>query len=163
MPRNYVRKYGDWEKAGAVLQTLNANLVPAFSLKVDEQGKIVLNKLLEHIEKQDLNWVPLSPKTIALKGGSETIYVDTGYLRENLNVRRIKSPKNAYTIFIGASPWKRTPKGEKFSNIMLWLEYGTDKIPPRPLIRPTWAEVKPIIQRNLRDFLKEFIQKGGNA
>ena len=83
--------------------------------------------------KQDLSWTPLSEHTIELKGGDSTIYVETGQLRSGLSVRRIKSSSTGSTIFVGASPWKRHNGGMKLSDLLIWLEYGTDKMPPRPL------------------------------
>ena len=48
----------------------------------------------------------------------------------------------------------------KFSDLMIWLEYGTDKIPPRPLIRPTWEEIEPILKEHWKDLLDGLV-KGG--
>lgn len=158
----YMSKFGDWTRAGAVLQGLSVNLFPAFKAQLEEDGKLILDELRGHIDAQDLPWTPLSQRTIQLKGGDSTIYVETGYLRGNLEVRRVKSVANGLTLFIGASAWKRTPSGEKFSDIMIWLEYGTDRIPPRPLIRPTWDEVEPIIKDNWRSLLQDLIETGGN-
>ena len=76
-------------------------------------------------------------------------------------MRRVKSVANGITLFIGASAWKRTPDGVKLSDLMIWLEYGTDKVPPRPLIRPTWEEVEPIIKDNWRNLLQDLIETGG--
>lgn len=156
-----IRKYGDWVKAGTVLQALSVNIYPAFTAQLQEDSDLVLKTMVGHIDAQDLSWTPLSKKTIELKGGNETIYVETGWLRDNLSVRKVKSSSNNFTMFIGASPWKRTPEGVKFSDLMIWLEYGTDKIPPRPLIRPTWDEVKPVIQNNWRDVLDNLVTTGG--
>ncbi len=154
-------KFGDWSKAGRVLQSLSVNLFPAFQARLTENGDLVLQKLLDHIDVQDLPWVPLSQRTIELKGGDETIYVETGWLRDNLSVRKVKSSSSSMTLFIGASAWKRTPEGVKFSDLMIWLEYGTDKIPPRPFIRPTWEEVEPIIKESWRDELNNLVLDRG--
>jgi hypothetical protein len=157
----YISKFGDWTKAGAVLQAMNVHLQPAFRAQIEEDGKLILDTIVGHIDAQDLPWVPLAQQTIELKNGDDTIYVDTGYLRDNLEVRRVRSTKNGVTLFVGASAWKRHPSGEKFSNLMIWLEYGTDKVPARPLIRPSWAEVEPIIKSHWEDLLQDMIAKGG--
>lgn len=154
-------KFGDWTRAGVVLQGLSVNLVPAFKAQIEEDGNLILKTLIDHIDAQDLPWTPLAERTIELKGGDSTIYVETGYLKDNLQVRRVKSVANGFTLFIGASAWKRTPDGVKLSDLMIWLEYGTDKIPPRPLIRPTWDEVEPVIKEHWREILKDFIKTGG--
>ena len=158
----YVSKFGDWSKAGAILQAISVNLLPLFKAQLDEDGELILETLQGHIDNQDLPWMPLSERTVALKGGDSTVYVETGFLRDNLQVRRIKSVQNGVTLFVGASAWKRTPDGVKFSDLMIWLEYGTDKMPPRPLIRPTWDEIEPILKENWRSLLGDIIETGGN-
>lgn len=157
-----MRKTGDWAKAGLMLKTLNTNLFPTFKAQLQEDGELFLKTVKEHIDRQDLSWTPLSSRTIELKGGDDTVYVETGYLKDNLSVRKIKSTKNGFTLFIGASPWKKhNPSGMKFSDLMIWLEYGTDKVPPRPLIRPTWEEIEPLLKKHWRECLKDFIDRGG--
>lgn len=154
---------GDWKKSGLVLEDLAQNLTPEFKKQMDKDADLILRTLQNHIDLQDLPWEPLSERTIALKGGNKTIYVETGWLRKNLSVRRLKSSK-LYRLFIGASPWKtHKPSGVKFSDLMTWLEYGTDKIPPRPLIRPTHEEVEPIIKRRWIQLLRSMIYRKGRG
>lgn len=155
-----IKRFGDWIKAGVVLKTINVQLKPAFEAQLKEDGELMLKSLLSHIDTQDLPWTPLSQRTIELKNGDDTIYVETGYLRNNLSVRKIRSSSNSLTFFVGASPWKRTKEGVKLSDLMIWLEYGTDRIPARPLIRPTWMEVEPIIKDHWREFLEDLIVGG---
>lgn len=154
-------KYGDWAKAGIVLRGLSVGIVPAFTAKLKEDGELILDTLTGHIDKQDLDWTPLAERTIELKGGSEIVYVETGFLRDNLKVRKVRAPKNGVTFFIGADAWTTTPNGDKLSDVMIWLEYGTDKVPPRPLIRPTWEEIEPIIRDHWRELLSDLLQTGG--
>jgi len=156
----YISKFGDWTRAGVVLQGLSVNLFPAFKAQLEEDGNLILDTIVGHIDAQDLPWTPLSSGTVAIKGNS-TIYVDTGYLRDNIEVRRVRSVANGITLFVGASAWKRTPDGSKFSDIMIWMEYGNSKQPPRPLIRPTWDEVEPILKGNWEALLKDLIETGG--
>ena len=157
----YLSKFGDWTRAGIVLQGLHVNIFPAFKAQLEEDGKMIVETIQGHIDAQDLPWTPLSERTIELKGGDSTIYVETGFLRDNIKVRKVRSVANGITLFIGANAWTRTPSGSKLSDIMIWLEYGTDKIPPRPLIRPTWEEVEPILQDNWETLLKDLIETGG--
>lgn len=150
---------GDWNRAGVYLRNLAVKLKPSFEAKLFEDGQFVLEKMKEHIDSQDLNWTPLADRTIELKGGDDTIYVETGQLRDGLTVRRIKSTTKGSTLFIGASPWKRHDSGMKMSELMIWLEYGTDKIPPRPLVQPTIEEVKDILKNHWEDLMKELIKE----
>jgi hypothetical protein len=148
----YMSKFGDWVKAGIVLQALSVRLQPMFEAQFYEDGNLVLEKITDHILAQDLSWQPLSQRTIRLKGGNDDIYIETGYLLNNLEVRKVKSPSNGFTLFVGASAWKTHPEsGKKLSDIMIWLEYGTDVIPPRPVIRPSFDEVRSLLEANWKN------------
>lgn len=150
---------GDWNRAGLHLKNLAVQLNPAFQAQFDEDGQFVLEKMQGHIDSQDLGWTPLAQHTIELKGGDSTILVETGALRGGLSVRRIKSGVKGSTIFIGASPWKHhSPSGAKLSDLLTWLEYGTDKIPPRPLVKPTIEEVQGVLQQHWQDLMKDLVQ-----
>ena len=149
---------GDWNKAGVYLRNLAVRLKPTFEAQLWEDGQLVLEKMRGHIDDQDLNWTPLAERTIELKGGDDTIYVETGQLKDGLTVRRIKSSTKGSTIFIGASPWKRHDSGMKMSDLMIWLEYGTDKIPPRPLVQPTIEEVEDLLKKNWEKLMKELVK-----
>lgn len=157
----YLSKFGDWTRAGVVLQGLSVNLFPAFKAQILADGEFIVETLQGHIEAQDMGWTPLSPRTVAIKG-NDTIYVDTGMLRDSIKVRRIRSVANGLTIFVGASAWSKSANGGKASDVMIWMEYGNSKQPPRPLIRPTWDEVEPIIRGHWEDLLRELVKTGGN-
>lgn len=149
---------GDWNRAGLYMRNLAVKLKPAFEAQLWEDGQMVLEKMRGHIDSQDLSWTPLAERTVELKGGDDTIYVETGALKNGLTVRRIKSTARGSTIFIGASPWKRHEGGMKMSDLMIWLEYGTDKIPPRPLVRPTIEEVEDIIKSHWKELMQELVK-----
>lgn len=149
---------GDWNRAGVFMQNLAVKLKPAFEAQIWEDGQFVLETMRGHIDKQDLSWTPLAERTIELKGGDTTIYVETGALKNGLTVRRVKSSVRGSTIFIGASPWKRHDGGMKMSELMIWLEYGTDKIPPRPLVQPTFEEVEYLLKEHWKDLMKELVK-----
>ena len=149
---------GDWNRAGLYMRNLAVKLKPAFEAQLWEDGQMVLEKMRGHIDSQDLSWTPLAERTVELKGGDDTIYVETGALKNGLTVRRIKSSARGSTIFIGASPWKRHEGGMKMSGLMIWLEYGTDKIPPRPLVRPTIEEVEDIIKSHWKELFQELVK-----
>ena len=149
---------GDWNRAGVFMQNLAVKLKPAFEAQIWEDGQFVLETMRGHTDKQDLSWTPLAESTIELKGGDTTIYVETGALKNGLTVRRVKSSVKGSTIFIGASPWKRHDGGMKMSELMIWLEYGTDKIPPRPLVQPTFEEVEDLLKEHWKDLMKELVK-----
>ena len=149
--------YGDWARAGVILKRLAVNLNPFAKGMLYEDGQLVLETIQGHIDNQDLNWIPLANSTVKAKG-SDDIYVETGSLRNGLTVRKIKSSKDDLVLFVGASPWKRhAPSGKKMSEILIFLEYGTSRIPPRPLVEPTFEEVKSKIQKEWRGAIADFI------
>lgn len=150
---------GDWNRAGIYMRNLAVRLKPAFEAQLYEDGEFVLEIMKDHIDSQDLSWTPLAERTVELKGGDTTIYVETGQLKNGLVVRRIKSSSKGSTIFVGASPWKRHEGGMKMSELMIWLEYGTDKLPPRPLVQPTFEEVKDLLKDHWEDLMKELIKE----
>lgn len=149
---------GDWNRAGVHLKNLAVKLRPAFQAQFDEDGEFVLETMRGHIDSQDLSWTPLADRTIELKGGDTTIYVETGELRNGLSVRRIKSTVQGSTIFVGASPWKHHKGGMKLSDLLIWLEYGTDKIPPRPLVQPTMEEVEKVLKDHWKDLFESLVK-----
>lgn len=157
------QKYGDWAKAGIVLQGIQDHLTPDFIVQFKDDSDFVLEKLQGHIDAQDLGWTPLAESTIRLKGGNSTILVETGYLRNNLKVRKVKSATNGVSFFIGADAWTSHPSGMQFSQLMIWLEYGTSKMPPRPLIRPTWEEVQDVLKEHWRELFSEICTTGGGV
>lgn len=149
---------GDWNRAGIHLRNIHVRLQPMFEAQFYEDGQFVLEKMKSHIYSQDLNWTPLAQRTVELKGGDTTIMIETGHLVEGLVCRRIKSTIKGSTIFVGASPWKRHSSGVKMSDLMIWLEYGTDKMPPRPLVRPTYEEVESLLKDNWKELFKDIVE-----
>ena len=149
-------QYGDWARANVVLRGLANNMTDVFRATIDKDGEMIRQKLIGHINAQDLGWTPLSPKTVARKG-HDTIYVETGSLKNGIKVRRISSPAKGYSISVGCNPWTKNSKGDKLSDILIYLEYGTSKIPARPLLRPTWDEVKSVVKEDMRKTLRGLI------
>lgn len=151
---------GDWNRAGIYLKNLSKRITPFFEAKLYEDGQMVLQKMKDHVYNQDLNWTPLKERTVQLKNGDTTILIETGELVEGLVCRRIKSTVKGSTIYIGASPWKTHSGGMKMSDLMIWLEYGTDRLPPRPLIAPTFEEVKDELKDGWKEAVEELLREG---
>ena len=155
----YLKLTGDWEKSKKYFTDHSKDLTPQFTLQLKEDGEMVLEKMKGHIINQDLGWTPLSPHTVELKGGDDTIMIETGTLLNGLTVRKVRSKKNGCTFFIGASPWKtHKPSGVKLNTLMLWLDGGTDKMPPRPLMKPTYEEVEKIIKEHFKDIVEDIFE-----
>ncbi len=155
-----LRKVGEWNIAERVLNSLSKNLYPEFKAYVDTAGQLYLDKVLSHIDSQDLGWTPLSEHTIAVKGGSSTILVETGFLRGGIQAISVSSSDTAYSIFVGAMQGINHPSGMPLSDLMMWIEYGTDRMPARPLIRPSWDEVKDQVTKEALKLLQNSVMSG---
>lgn len=151
--------YGQWKSAGITLRNLSQNIKPKAEKQLKEDAEFIQEKLIGHIDNQDLPWSSLSPITVRIKKSSK-IYIDTGTLKDNIKVRGIKSSVNKSTIFIGANSYTtHGPSGMRMSQLMNILEYGSKYTPPRPLIRPTWNEVKPLIESRWKKTFVEELKK----
>lgn len=148
-------KTGDWNIVNKILNDLTVKLYPSFQATIDETGQMFVDKVKSHIDAQDLPWTPLSQKTIELKGGSQTILVETGFLRDNIQAIKIKESKDVYNIFVGALDSVTTPDGVSLSTLMTWIEYGTDRMVARPLMLPSYNEVKGKITTEALKVLKD--------
>lgn len=147
---------GDWRIAERTLRRLGrrGTLVSAFKVTIDECGELIRERLIGHIDSEDLGWKPLSSRTIALKGNSK-IYVESGTLKDNIKVERINS--GDYSIFIGSGGTNEPRTGKSTKDVLVLMEYGTSKMPARPLVRPTWEELKPIIKDRMRNTITRLL------
>ena len=152
--------YGQWKSAGVTLRNLSQNISRDADKQLREDAEYVKDKIVGHIDSQDLPWASLSPITVRIKKSAK-IYVDTGTLRDSITVRGIKSGVRRSTVFIGANSYTvHSPSGMRMSQLMNILEYGTRYAPPRPLIRPTWEEVRPEIENR---WTKGFVERLKNG
>jgi len=153
MPNYSVLKTGDWEKAGILINRLSTKLNSYIKKRMKEKANMVLDQIRGHLENQDLDWIPLAERTVAMKENDLTL-VETGFLKEHLSV--IEQPDGQ--LFVGASPDVVHPSGLALSDLMIYQEYGTLTIPPRPLIRPTYEEVKSKIGSEFAAYMKDFVE-----
>ena len=149
-------KTGDWAKIRHVLGYGLPKLAPHLLGKMDEYGNIALEVIRGHIKSQSLPWTPLSSETVRIKG-HDTIYVETGMLSNGLEVKKMGVGKNE--IFIGFSEGNFHESGESFAQLMIFNEYGTINSPARPLIRPSFEEVKKMVGKDLKPVIEKFIRE----
>lgn len=149
-----IEKVGDWDKMNAYFNDLSSDkLKKAFKDKLKEDGDLVVETIKNHITSQDLGWTPLAESTVSKKGNS-TIYVDTGQLLSSIQAKEVQG--GDLSIQIGAEG--NHSSGVSSAQILEWLEYGTDKIPPRPLIRPTYDEMQDKLKRGWNNLFIELLR-----
>lgn len=152
-----ITKTGDWNLFRTKLNQLSTNLFPSAKAKLYENGKLVVEKIEGHIDRQDLPWVSLSEATLMQKSTTD-IYVETGALRDSFCVTKTKENSKGVTYHIGVSPTKVHPEsGMKYTDILMYMEYGTLTQPSRPLIQPTNREIQNQLKQEWIQFLKEEI------
>ena len=139
---------GDWDRANSYFNKLSAELYPAFVAQILSDGEFVVEKLKGHIDAQDLGWAPNAPNTVRLKGHSK-VYVETGSLRDSIAVRE-GGGEGDFSIIVGPSP--------SMNQIMVWLEGGTSRQPPRPLLAPTAEEVKDVLKANWTELMQKLVK-----
>lgn len=159
---NMARLTGQWQTAGARIDFIGKKLTQCATNAMKEAGEDLVETMQGHIIKQDLDWTPLAPSTVAKKGSS-IIYIDTGDLLHNgIKVRALRSNKKGSSFFVGANPWvKHRSSGLKMSDLLTYLEYGTGNIPPRPLVRPSYEEFKSDFPKKFAKYMEVELGKGG--
>lgn len=152
--------YGDWNKLLSKMTYLSKNLIPQAKAKIYEDGKVVVEMLESHIDNQDLPWPSLSEVTLKQKQIKD-IYIETGELRDNFCVTPIRSNGNDIKYFIGVSPNKvHKESGLKYTELLMYMEYGTMTQPSRPLIAPTSREVNKRFKDEWKKFLSDEVRGG---
>lgn len=135
-----MKKVGNWNGARRVTLRLAAEMKAAQKLCLQRFGLKAEGNAKSHISKQDINWEPLAPATLAQKmrgGHSRNIYVMTSSY-----FQAITSWVTNDTVYAGVKRSATTKDGELFTEIAATLEFGTrdGRIPERPLWRPTLKE-----------------------
>lgn len=146
---------GDWAKASQILNNLPERVKPAFEAQLSFDGDMLAFNMRSHIYAQDLGWAPLSPSTIQKKHGNATIYIESGVLLGSIQAIAIGGIGD-FTMFIG--PRGAASKGVDIETVMGWMEFGTSKMPPRPLLRPTLDEAKDILKQHWRETLRDLLR-----
>lgn len=147
---------GDWERVSNVLNSLSTNLGENVQQALEETANEALTTIQGHIDSQDLGWSPLSSSTIKAKG-HDNIYVETGELRNSFQVQQVSSGETT-SFRVGIPSGTQHSSGLPTSKVMEYMEYGTTKQPPRPLIRPSMQEVKPKFLRIVGGAIKDLVR-----
>lgn len=135
-----IKKTGDWKKVEKLIGNLSKEMKDARDTSLKRFGMKAEALAKQHMSKQDLNWKPLSPVTVAGKvraGLSENILVATSdYFRAITSW----TDTGTGTAYAGVTRTVKNKDGKVIADIAKIHEYGSKNIPQRPLWRPVLAE-----------------------
>ncbi|QQO97567.1 hypothetical protein Molly3_80 [Maribacter phage Molly_3] len=161
LPKNLTKKVRALKKLANLNEEFVEENIKAFA-------EMFYNRLMLHIENQDLGWRPLSTDYLEWKrseGKSTKIWVKDGVLQKEIKLMRI-TDENLW--FVGIDGTATYPDSDiPVSMIAAVMEYGSPSkgIPARPLFRPSRQEVikeiKVIIERNNQRFLAKLKKEIG--
>ncbi|BCS55193.1 hypothetical protein [Geobacter sp. SVR] len=156
-----VQLTGDWSRLQQVLKQAGPNLAKESRRTIGRQLKKIEAKVLGHVDQQDLEWPELSEayaKTKERKGLSPDILRASNQMYSNITTAQ----SDDYTGMVGVRRGVKTKQGNDVTDIALIHEQPKDdgtKIPPRKLWKPTFEEMKPGIERELKGIAIEVFKK----
>lgn len=135
-----LNKIGDWDKIQRITGALAKEMENARKISLKRWGLKAEGFAKSHISKQDLNWKPLEPATIAQKirkGYSENILVATSSYFQS-----ITSWSDGERAYAGVKKTAKDADGNVIADIAATHEFGSKsgKIPARPLWKPVFDE-----------------------
>lgn len=124
--------------------------VELHAFKCDKEiAKAYANEAKEIIDQQRYNWTPLSQKYLEdkiEKGYDERIYIRSGEFLNSISWgvthKKVWTGIPSRIMHTGKFERSDEPDRKPFPMRVLarWLEYGTGKIPPRPIWRPLMSK-----------------------
>lgn len=116
-------------------------------------SNVIKNELVRAIDTQRFNykWRPLSVEYLEYKkshGLSTKVWEATGLLKDSLQVYR-----DGKCIVVGVDRKKKYNNGELVYKVIHDMEYGTSRIPPRPLFRPLVSFIRKHVRKYWEDYL----------
>lgn len=153
---------GDWAQATAFFNTLPYSLVAGANSLVESQGNFLAQELKDHIWKQDLGWVPLAEATVLKKeiiGASQLTLVEWGTFAESITANVFVSGDDISVYVYAAGENLRAPNDK----IAMWHEFGTSRMPARPLFNPTFNENEALLKSQWADLVSNAISDAMRA
>lgn len=152
--------YGDWSRVSNVLGGISVpRNLDSFERALANLGNAIKKKIELRVNRGDIGWPALSPRTVIRKGHTK-IYVETGKFLNSIKV--VVRKKSKGIIEVSIKPTGTNDEGVSYEDIHRWLEFGTSRMPARPLWRPImkqvptmpeFKEVKRVLQKELKGSL----------
>lgn len=132
-----------------------SSLLTAFSRKIAD---LYVEELVEAINSQRYKsrWEPLTESYLQYKkdnGLSTNIWEASSLLKDSITFYR---SGNSYVIGVNRNlkyPGTNVP----VMKVIRWMEFGTSRMPARPLFTP----IKRKLERNMRNLWEEFLRERG--
>lgn len=157
---------GDWKRAEYVVKNFTKLARKPLIKATAKSAQIIEATLVKHMQNQDLGWASLSAaykKFKERKKLSNQILIATSTLMNSITHQIVDGGLGA---FVGVLRTAKGRDGKQEVMIAAVHEFGSGvrNIPARPLFRPTFKEVKPMVlkiyQKALSDALAT-VAKGG--
>ncbi|MFZ2949455.1 MAG: hypothetical protein WA003_08210 [Desulfuromonadaceae bacterium] len=152
---------GDWAALKRVLNEASPKMKSESRRTIGRQLKLIEAKVLGHIDKQDLEWTPLSEaytKHKEKKKLSPDILRATNQMYSNITTAQ----EGNFSGAVGVKRGVKSKDGADVTDIALIHEQPDDdgkKIPARKLWKPTFDEMKTGILQELKGIAIEVFKK----
>lgn len=149
--RSYIKvnQTGNWNGLLRAFRDMGFDINTAARNGQQEAAKKLIKIVKGHIINQDLPWPKLNEHTKNAKNSSD-ILIDTRLYFESINYWWENK-----TIKAGVKRGLHYPSGVEISNVAAMLEFGTSKMPDRPVWGPSLEEIGG--KEGLRDIVAESI------
>lgn len=141
---------GDWDKIQKFCKDFGKDLEKEGKKYISEQSKMVQQTVQDKIKSGE-GMKALKPSTIAKKGSNRPL-IETGTLLDSISVE-IKGL--SFTV----KPTGDNPSGLTNEQQAIYHEFGTERIPPRPFMRPSYEEVEPKLKEEISEVVSNIINR----
>lgn len=141
---------GDWDKIQKFCNSFGKDLEKEGKKYISEQSKMVQQTVQDKIKSGE-GMKALKPSTIAKKGSDRPL-IETGTLLDSISVEI-----NGLSFTV--KPTGDNPSGLTNEQQAIYHEFGTERIPPRPFMRPSYEEVEPKLKEEISEVVSNIINR----
>lgn len=141
---------GDWDEILKLCKNFSKDFKQEGSDYIKEQANMVKETVQSKIRSGE-GMTSLKPNTIKKKG-SDIKLIETGSLLDSISVE-------LGDLSFVVRPTGDNPSGLTNEQQAIYHEFGTEKIPPRPFMKPTFEEVEPKLEKEIVEVVSNIINK----
>lgn len=135
------RMTGDWSELKAKLKDISRGKVKDdMEEQLQDSAEDLKEAMQQYIRGQEGTWQPLAQATVKKKNGDDTILIETGEMVDSIEV----TPQGDDQYVISAT-------GQRNQEILKYHEYGTSRMPSRPVVRPVFEREKGNVKADCKD------------